>query len=244
MTLVVATGLPPATIVELARKHLGGLPAGESVLPPEPPLPVLHRLRTSLSQSDAVPSDLAGLALPESAFFQVKQIGGRQASLTFVRPLGSIGKEDLPALEVWNAILSSSIQFQLREREGLAYSIGSSIDRLPDGTLLWVASAGAATKSLGRILEGFDSALHEALAAAPDSSTVRRQGAQIYGRSLMRRATRMNRAYAAGLAILNGDDPLSIDEEIRRPTMVTAGQIAPLLPKLRGSAPCLVGVAY
>ncbi len=244
MTLVVATGLPPSTIRDLAERHLGSLRPGDPSPPPERGGAVVDRLRGSISAGDAVAPELDGIILPDSTLLRVKKIGGRQASITLVRPLGRIEKEDVSALEVWNAVLSSAIQFQLREREGLAYSIGSSVDRLPDGTLLWAASAGAATKSLPRILGGFDSALRQALAAAPDSGAARKQGAQLYGRSLMRRATRMNRAYAAGLAILNGEDPLKIDEAIRRPTLVTSGTIAALLPKLRGDAPSLVVIAH
>jgi zinc protease len=244
MILVVATSLPPARIEELAARHLGPLPPGDAPPPPNQPPGVVDRIRSALPSSDPLPQEITGLQLPDSTLLRSQKIGGRQASLTLMKPLGRIERDALPAIEVWNAVLSSAIQFQLREREGLAYSIGSSIDRLPDGTLLWVASAGAGTKNLGRILGGFEEELRAALRAAPDTSAVRKQGAQLYGRSLMRRATRMNRAYAAGLAILNDDDPLKIDEEIRKPTLVTRDGISGILPRLRPAGPSVVAIAY
>ncbi len=244
MLLVVATSLPVALIQEMASQQLGVLPAGDSPPPLDTIDPIAGRLRRAISSSDPLPAEVEGLILPDSTVLRVKRAGGRQASLTFIRPLGRVTPEELPAVEVWNAALSAAIQFQLREREGLAYSIGSVVDRLPDGTLLWSASAGASAKSLGRILAGFQEEFARAIAAPPDSAAVQKQGAQLYGRTLMRRATRMNRAYAAGLAILLGGDPLKIDEEIRAPSLVTSGMIGRVLPVLRGSGPSLVAIAY
>jgi zinc protease len=244
MILVVATSLDPARVEALATRALSSIPAGDPPPPPTAGEGVPSRIRSLLASGDPVPAEIPGLTLPDSSLFRAKKIGGRQASLTYVRPLGTVSAEDLPTLEVWNAVVSSAIQFQLREREGLAYSIGSAVDRLPDGTALWVASAGAGIKNLGRILTGFQEALAQGLATAPDSAAVSKQGAQIYGRSLMRRATRMNRAYAAGLAILNGEDPLQIDDAIRRPAMVTPGRIESVLSSLRGRRLSLVAVAY
>ena len=164
--------------------------------------------------------------------------------MTWIRPLGPVTDADFPAVELWNAVLSGAIQFQLREREGLAYSIGSSVKHLDDGTVLWFASAGTGLPNLPRVLEGFQQELSKALDAPPDPASVERQGYQMYGRSLMRRATRMNRAYAAGMAVLDERDPAGIDEEIRAPTLVTDDQISNLLPVLRAIGPGFVAIAY
>jgi predicted Zn-dependent peptidase len=244
MTLVVATSLEPSVVQDLAFRHLGHLPPGDSPPPLDAIESVERRLRATLPAGDPVPPEIAGVSLPDSTVLRVRKVGGRQASLTLVRSLGTIPRGDLHTLEVWNATLSSEIQFQLREREGLAYSIGSSVERLPDGTTLWIASAGSGTKNLGRILSGFEEAFERALDTPPDSAEVRKQGAQLYGRSLMRRATRMNRAYAAGAAILAGEDPLKIDEEIRMPTLVTPAMVDALRLALRGGGPSLVAIAY
>jgi len=244
MLLVVGTSLPPEDVVALAERHLGELPAGSSPPPLDLGESIAARLRGSLPSADSIPPDLPGLALPESVLFRVHRMDAKQGSLVYSRLLGRVDGETQPAIEVWNAVLSSAIQFQLRETEGLAYSIGSSVEWLDDGTVLWTASAGSASKNLPRILAGFDEFLGAALANAPDSAAVTTQAAQIYGRALMRRATRMNRAYAAGMAMLSGEDPLGIDERLRAPMAVTARDVGAALPSLRGKGPGLVVVTY
>ncbi len=82
------------------------------------------------------------------------------------------------------------------------------------------------------------------MAHAPDSVEVSKQGMQIYGRSLMRRATRMNRAYAAGLAVIDGRDPAGIDDEIRAPMKVTSDAIAGTIRSLGSAGPGLVTIVY
>ncbi|MDM7914028.1 MAG: pitrilysin family protein, partial [Candidatus Eisenbacteria bacterium] len=226
LLLVVATSLPPETIGDLFAKRFGSIPAGGSA----PPLPgrsgIAASIRARLAQSDPLPSDLKGISVPESTYVQVRRIGARQGAVTWAVPLGQVSAERFPAVEVWNAVLSARIQFQLREKEGLAYSIGSSVERADDGTVIWIASAGTGASNIPRIVEGFREQLEASLAASPDSAAIRTQGAQAYGRSLMRRATRMNRAAAAGQAILEGRDPAGIDEEIRAPARVRPEEVA------------------
>jgi predicted Zn-dependent peptidase len=244
LLLVVATALDPEVVQQLATRHLAGLPEGTSPPPLGARDRVLQRIREGLPAGVAVPEAIAGLTLPDSTWLSTENAGARQARITWVRPLGLVHEDQVPAIKVWNGLLSNEIQFQLREREGLAYAIGSSVERLEDGTVLWTAFAGSAKENLGRILEGFEQQLTRSLQAPPDASEVTRQGVQLYGRSLMRRATRMNRAYAAGMAILEGRDPEGIDEEIRAPMRVTSEQIAALLPGLRSGSPGVVTIAY
>jgi|GEM_PF-1083331 len=243
MLLVVATSLPPDEIVRLAGSTIARLSPGEAPPPRDGRVGATAAIRVAMASSDSLPQEIGVTALPESTLVRVRKIGGRQASVIWVRALGTIGESDRAVGDVWNAALSSQIQFQLREREGLAYSIGSSIDRLDDGTLLWSASAGTAAKNISRILAGFRQALDGALAQAPDSSEVRKQGAQLYGSSLRRRASRMNHAYAAGLAIIEGRDPAGIDDEIRAPMRVTPDEVRARIRSFR-PGPGLVVIAY
>ncbi len=239
LLLVAATSLPPAMVHELAARSIGALPSGSPPQPKSPFAPLPH-LRAAL-RSGVVPAS-SGIPSGDSLLVLADSVGGRQATVLEVRAIGNADAASLPALEVWNAIVSSRIQFQLREREGLAYSIGSSVERASDGTVLWYASAGTAAGNIPRIIEGFEQALREGLAQPPDSSTIARQGIQIYGRSLMRRATRMNRAYAAGLALMDGRDPAAIDDEIRAPMRVDGAGTEKLVSGFRGNGPGVLAV--
>lgn len=244
IVLSVATGLPASEILRMAERALGGLPGGSGPAGGAPTgSSLLASLRLALS-SPATSASKLDIAPPESTVVRLQDVGAQQARVVWARPLGSIDPSALPAAEVWNGVLSNSMQFQLREREGLAYALGSSIERLSDGTLLWVASAGTRKENVPRMVAGFQEQLTSALEAVPDSATVERQGAQLYGRALMRRATRMNRAYAAGLAWIEGRDPEAVDEEIRASMKVTPGQITEMLGPIRRDSPSLLVIVY
>lgn len=240
LLLVVATSLAPGTIRDLAERTIGSLPAGAPP-PPSPAARVASNLRNTIRSSRTDPA-VRAIVPGDSVLVLADSVGGRQATVIAVRCLGRVPETDLPALEVWNGLVSSKIQFQLREREGLAYSIGSSVERAGDGTVLWYASAGTGSANIARMVAGFDEGLRAGLEQPPDSSEIARQGIQIYGRSLMRRATRMNRAYAAGLALMDGRDPAAIDEEIRAPMRVDREAVVRVLSALRADGPGLVSI--
>jgi zinc protease len=233
MLLVVATSKPPDEIIRTANATLGRLRAGTPAPPRDSRGGVEQKLRVALQRADAMPPELGTVPLPDSTVVRIAKIGGKQASVIVVRSLGHVESLDRARADVWNAVLSSKIQFQLREQDGLAYSIGSSVDRLDDGTLLWTASAGTGAKNIARILRGLNDQLEVALATAPSSDEVHKNGAQLYGSALRRRASRMNRAYAAGLAIIEERDPARIDEEIRAPMEVSVDGVQSLLSQIR-----------
>lgn len=243
MLLVVATSTSPDQIMRLAESSVGKLPTGVSPPAREPRSGVARAIRNALSRSDAVPSEMDDLAVPDSTVLRVGKVGARQASVLWALTMGTIPPSEKAVADVWNAALSSKIQFQLREREGLAYSIGSGVDCLDDGTVLWTASAGTGAKNLPRVLAGFQEILGAALAEAPDTTEIRKQGAQLYGSTLRRRASRMNRAYATGLAIIEGRDPTKIDEDLRAPIGVNREDIITFISRLR-RGPGTIVIAY
>jgi predicted Zn-dependent peptidase len=243
MLLVVVTSLSPDEITRMAASSIGKIPEGTPPPPRDERTGATRAIRSALASSDSLPRELGSIGVPDSTLLRVRKIGGRQASVMWTRSLGTIPASVEPVAEVWNAALSSRIQFQLREREGLAYSIGSTVDRLDDGTLLWSATAGTGAKNIPRIVAGLREAIDAAFSQPPDTTEVRKQGAQLYGSTLRRRASRMNRAYAAGLAILDGRDPAGIDEEMRAPTLVTREEVRAMLMTLR-QGPGVMVIAY
>lgn len=244
MLLVVATSLSPAVVEASARTVLGRLPAGSAAPDLNDRRGILESVANRYSTRETLPAALEGIGIPDSALLRTRSVGGRQAAVNWVRFLGTCSPADFPAVEVWNAVVSNQIQLQLREREGLAYSIGSSVDRLDDGRVLWVATAASGKENLGRILQGFGEAFDRAARLAPPDDEVRRQAYQSYGRSLMRRATRMNQAYAAGLAVMEGRNPAAIDEEVRAVSRVEGTHVGKVLPILSPRGLSLVAIAY
>lgn len=171
----------------------------------------LERLTRALPGVE--PSRFAGLAT------HADSAGGAQSGIVLSR-LVELPPDSLPALELAAAILSDRVAFQLREREGLAYSIGVGLERMDAGVWLITSSAATRPENLTRIATGFQEALETLAAAPPSLDEVERTAARVYGRGLMRRATRMQWAFIAGTAWLSGDDPRDLDRKEQSLTAV------------------------
>jgi predicted Zn-dependent peptidase len=148
-----------------------------------------------------------------------------------------------PSLSLMNSILSESIAFQLREREGLAYSIGSSIQSLGEGRWLWMAAAGTRPENLPRLLEGLRELPDTAFAELPTEDTLDTRRTKMKGRSLMRRVTRMNWAYHAGLALRRGQDAENLDARFDAMETLSPLDVAQAYEKYLRDAPAAVFIA-
>lgn len=222
MFLVLASGLPSAAIEELTHAALGQLPSGGEPLAQQLSLPPWSPEYVGLLEAEveetmepggveSVPVDLAvwteqfgDLAPPTRAHLEV--LGGSQSYL-LVSALLEVPASDEAALELAASLLSDRLAFQLREREGLAYSIGASVAPLRSGRWLYQAAAGTRPENLGPMLVGLRDGVKTALAEPIDAEILATQIAGIEGRTLMRRVTRMNWAFHAGAAALRGEDP-------------------------------------
>ena len=171
----------------------------------------------------------------------LEEVGSEQSQVALIRLL-QIEPEERAALVIANRLLSDRLAFQVREREGLAYSIGSSIERIAPGTWTWTARAGTRPENSRTVLERFFTATQTLRDDPASDGEIRKSAASLRGRGLMRRITRLNSAYAAGLALLQGEDPDSIDERERKLDDVPLDELNRLLEKLEG-APGFVAVA-
>lgn len=113
-------------------------------------------------------------------------------------------EEERPALTLAGAMLSDDLAFELRERRGLAYSIGASVAPW-GGRMRLLVLMGTRRENVEEALAG----LREGIASFTprDDDAVRRAAASLRGRGLMRRLTRVNQAYFLGLEALDGKEP-------------------------------------
>ncbi|MCC7141222.1 MAG: insulinase family protein [Candidatus Eisenbacteria bacterium] len=218
LMVVVASSLPIDRLRSILESTLGELPARGSAPGLAPAngtfdaarAALLARLETVSKDPDATTArgldQRIALAAP-GAVVVVDSIGVAQASLQYALLPGPAAAANPAAMTVANAILSDRIAFQLREREGLAYSIGSSVVRGPGGAPLWVASAGAAASAIPRLIEGFRAEIERLAAEPPSRDETERTVGKLRGSALMRRSTRLNLAYATGAAALRGEAP-------------------------------------
>jgi len=181
-----------------------------------------------------------GSAAPDGRLaFAADSIGAQQGFVELDRVL-LVPDSLRPVLTVANGVLSERLAQELRERQGLAYSIGSSVVPATPGTWIWSAAAASSAESFPRLLEGFEGAADELLATPPDSLEIARTAARIYGRGLMRRATRLNWAWYAGQALLQGDDPRLLERRQAELAEVTPSQVNDLVRRYWPDAPGLV----
>lgn len=195
LVLAVVTGLPEAVVVrELeTRMRFAETPAGSAT--PEAWTPAMARPLVT--------------AAPERV---TEDVGGPQSGVR-VGYAFDFKPEDEPALEVATLLLSDRMAFQLRERLGLAYSIGSSFSS-------W-GSRGVLTAAMGTRPENVEIAV-AGLAEQIDSLAVVRLDVPVLetavnarvGRMRMRRITRMGQAFYLCMDVLRGEPLMSHDTRL------------------------------
>ena len=111
---------------------------------------------------------------------------------------------DRPALAVAGAMLSDALEFELREKRGLAYSIGASVEPW-GGRTRFLVRMGTRQKNLDEALDG----LRRGITSFQPSSeaAVSRAANALRGRLLMRRLTTVNQAYFLALERMDGEQP-------------------------------------
>lgn len=115
-----------------------------------------------------------------------------------------VAPEDRPALAVANLVLSDRLQMDLREGQGLAYSIGSSLLQLGGGRELLSIGMGTAPDNL----ESAESEIRRIVGELRQGTIPRDELDRIVaarkGRILMRRLPRQNQAMYDGLRLFYG----------------------------------------
>ncbi|RMG48553.1 MAG: insulinase family protein [Acidobacteria bacterium] len=147
-------------------------------------------------------------------------LGKRQSSLR-VGTIVDVPEKDLPALEVAVLVLSGRLQMDLRETQGLAYSIGAGLTPLGAGRRLLQIAMGTAATNLEHAEKEIFRILRELREEPPPVEELERVVAARRGRIFMRRLTSINQAYYDALGLLYGEptggDP-ELLEAIRRVT--------------------------
>ncbi|MEZ4650607.1 MAG: insulinase family protein [Candidatus Eisenbacteria bacterium] len=243
MLLVIASGLPTETLESLTQKSVGTLPGSPGTLDVRysaapwsesfVPLDAGRMAKGSEATGEIGTVDGAEWAelfgdLPVPAVASIETVGASQGYIAVTRvldvPEGSEAAVDLAA-----SLLSDRIAFQLREREGLAYSIGASASPLRGNQWLYTAAAGTRAENFPRMLTGLRDGVQIALTEPIDDDALETLVASMEGRSLMRRVTRMNWAFYAGSAWLEGEDPAEQEGRYDEMRQVTAKELETVL---------------
>lgn len=199
--LTVVGPVDASEMVDAVKGVFGSLPAGD-------PPPVV----------DPPPVSTAALSA-ETA------LGKGQAYISVASVLDP-PKEDQAALAVAGAILSDRLSFRLREERGLAYSMAASVGEWGGRRMRFEAVMGTRQANVEDALAGLREGIAAFGSAPPDAAAVERAANALRGRLLMRRMTRINQAYFAGLDLMAGRSPGDALDRVNALGKVTAEDIA------------------
>jgi predicted Zn-dependent peptidase len=143
-------------------------------------------------------------ALPDTTPRREEKPGGKDQSYLGMGYAFAVESEaDQAPLSILNAIVSDRMQFQLREKEGLAYTLGSSVSFF-DNWGVWGATMGTGPQNLQRAEAGIKEEVSKASSETFTDHDVTKARNASLGRSMMRSLSRLNQAYQMGVGLLRG----------------------------------------
>ncbi len=188
MILSVATGLPAENALAILRSEFGDFEAGGETLP--------------------------ATALAEGAAEVLLPMDKQQVALRATRLLPESAALD-PSLPALVSILSARMGLELREKQGLAYSVGAGLGSRPGlapgeaGFSLLSLSMSTAAANREVAMEGMRGELRRMVDDPPSRREIYRAVNGTWGRLLMRNLSRIYQAYSMGLAEHLGEDPFA-----------------------------------
>ena len=207
-------GAPGSELLALVRETFGR--RASATLPPLPPIAFSH---APGAQPDPVPP-----------------AGRAQAGLAWGRLVPVVDARQRLALDVAAGLLSARLFNQLREKEGLGYSVGAFVESLGEAALVSVRMATGPEK-VAQARAGIAREM-EAVAREPvGPEEVARRAEALAGRWAMRLLSSINQAYALGVAEFAGL-PHRFGQDSRRlllaltPQEVTAAARAAFQPSV------------
>ncbi len=117
--------------------------------------------------------------------------------------LPGISSPDKEALIVMNSILSSNLGLNLREKEGLAYSVGSSV-KLDREFGWYIVSMGTGPDNYQKALDGILTQMGRMKTSLPTGEELEKAKNGLWGRMLMYRLSRVNQAFWMGVNQFKG----------------------------------------
>ncbi|MCD6218381.1 insulinase family protein [bacterium] len=133
------------------------------------------------------------------------EAGGPQSYIIFGYPVNNVPEKDRIPLRALGSIVSKEVAFELRERQGLAYSVGASFN-LDDSDGYFYLAMGTGPENIDKAKKGIRDVLGMCksmeISQRDMELAVNSKTAQMF----RYRAKRMNQAYYMGLNLYNGKD--------------------------------------
>ena len=179
----------------------------------------------------------AGWQAPEFTL-QLKEPGktvrskiGKSQSYIIVANTCKVEEKDQAALHILSNIFSDRLAFNLREQQGLAYSIGAHFPKYKDAHWYRIAM-GTRPENIEKAVSGIREEIRSIRGSSFDGKVVQRTINAALGRRGMRRMDRVSQAYYISMEILDGKSPEADDqygEKLKAVTPQDLERLAPLV---------------
>lgn len=154
----------------------------------------------------------------------IRQKAGKQQSHISVANVCTVDEGDLPALSVLENIFNDRLAFNLREKQGLAYSLGMSFYTY-HGAQWYRVTMGTRPENIERAVTGIKEEIHAIRKATFSAEEIQKVINAMIGRRGMRRLDRVNQSYYISMATLDGKAPEADDAEVERLKKVTTTDV-------------------
>jgi len=153
-----------------------------------------------------------------------EKLGKKQSSIRIGYLIDSIPVEDKASLIIANSLLSDNMTFELRERQGLAYSMGAGVT-IEKGWGYLTVSMGTAPENIDNAVGGIIKEIEKAAEGRYSEREVEKAVNSYIGRANMRVLTAANRAFYMGISAMNGEPVIQHFTEVEAMGKVTAEEV-------------------
>jgi len=204
---------------------VSGLPAEETVAAVESEFATLKP-----SNPPAMPAPSVSLTPVNQQTLKSEELGKMQSAIVIGNVIDNVLPEDRAALQIANEVLSSRIAFELREKQGLAYSIGSSLELYGNQAVLLI-SMGTRKENLEKAQTGILNELQKLREQSPGDKETAKAANQAKGRSLMRQLSSISQAYLLGWSTFKWNDAEGYESQTSSLSKVTVAQVKAAIEK-------------
>ncbi|WKZ18708.1 MAG: pitrilysin family protein [Candidatus Jettenia sp. CY-1] len=207
LMLVISGNLPIEEVMKVVKNYFGSA-WGEAGWQPPEFTPQFGKLGTTIHEKIGKPQSYIALANT----FEMKE-------------------EDKPAVNILGNLFSDRLAFNLREKQGLAYTIGIHLGKYRDAHW-YTISMGTRPENIKRAITGIQEEISNIRKATFESDEVQKTINAAIGRRGMRRLDRVNQAYYISMELLDGNAPEADDQYNERLKKVTPQDLERLVHKV------------
>jgi predicted Zn-dependent peptidase len=197
LILVISGNVPMEKTLSIVRQYFGGA-WGEAGWQPPAFTPQFQSLGTTIRE--------------------------KMGSSISVANIYEVSEDDLPALYILENIFNDRLAFNLREKQGLAYSLGVGFHKY-HGARWYRITMGTRPANIERAVTGIREEIRAIREATFDAEEVQKAINAMLGRRGMRRLDRVSQAYYISMKILDGYGPEADDQEVEKLKKVTVRDV-------------------